>query len=60
MSNPRAIDRLLFVYAGPAPSSGSEAVGTRGAPVLALSGCALCRITHHGDDEKPELYTCHE
>lgn len=49
------IDKLLLIYDGTSPKARAE-VDASGA--LHINGCALCQITHEGDEERPQWAAC--
>jgi hypothetical protein len=49
------IETLLFIYDG---VSGDGSAHVDAASALNVNGCALCRITHHGDEERDEWSSC--
>ena len=58
MSEPRTIDRLIFVFA--ANSGLLSAAVDSAKKVLRLRGCSLCSITHGLAGEKREWSECRE
>ena len=58
MSQPRAIDRLLFVF--DADSGAWSAAADSARKLLRLNGCALCAVTHGLLSERDEMRSCRE